>query len=71
LCGRAAHIVRELDGKQKAVDDNLITSNTRRPYEGRGMSGRAPRQVFIERMPKAKIVKGVTTKPKQPKLKTA
>ena len=37
---------------QAALDTYLVTYNTRRPHQGRGMNGRAPAKAFARAIPK-------------------
>jgi hypothetical protein len=37
---------------QVSLDDYLVTYNTRRPHQGRGMNGRTPATVFKAALPK-------------------
>jgi hypothetical protein len=37
---------------QTSLDDYLVTYNTRRPHQGRGMNGRTPITVFKAGLPK-------------------
>jgi transposase InsO family protein len=41
-----------IDEMQKVLDDYLVTYNTRRPHQGRGMNGRTPITVFKAGLPK-------------------
>jgi transposase InsO family protein len=41
-----------LEEMQKDLDVYLVSYNTKRPHQGRGMKGRTPYQVFKERLPK-------------------
>ena len=43
---------RDIDEMQKVLDDYLVTYNTRRPHQGRGMNGRTPVTVFKAGLPK-------------------
>ncbi len=60
-----------IDEMQKALDAWLITYNTKRPHQGRGMNGRTPLQAFTEGMkitpptPPAKPKGQTMTKPQQ------
>ena len=54
-----------IDEMQKVLDDYLVTYNTRRPHQGRGMNGRTPSTVFKAGLPKSKPEK----KEKSPTLK--
>ena len=58
-----------IEEMQGVLDDYLVIYNTHRLHQGRGMNGRTPALAFIEGLPKTESVKGVTDKPKQPKLK--
>jgi hypothetical protein len=37
---------------QASLDDYLVTYNTKRPHQGRGMNGRTPITVFTAGLPK-------------------
>jgi transposase InsO family protein len=41
-----------IDEMQKVLDDYLVTYNTKRPHQGRGMNGRTPITVFKAGLPK-------------------
>ena len=41
-----------IDEMQKVLDDWLVTYNTKRPHQGRGMNGRTPLKAFISGIPK-------------------
>jgi len=43
---------KTIDEMQVPVDDYLVTYNTKRPHQGRGMNGRTPVAAAIEGMPK-------------------
>ncbi len=36
---------------QAALDAYLVTYNTERPHQGRGMNGRTPYRAFLDRVP--------------------
>ena len=55
-----------IDEMQKVLDDYLVTYNTKRPHQGRGMNGRTPITVFKAGLPKPTPQK----KEKSPPLKT-
>jgi transposase InsO family protein len=55
-----------IDEMQKVLDEYLVTYNTRRPHQGRGMNGRTPVTVFKAGLPKPKLEK----KEKEPPQKT-
>ena len=46
---------------QTDLDAYLVTYNTQKPHQGRGMNGRTPANVFARCLPK-------TTKPKEDKM---
>jgi transposase InsO family protein len=41
-----------IEEMQGVLDDYLVAYNTRRPHQGRGMSGRTPAKAFIDGLPK-------------------
>ena len=43
-----------IDEMQKDLDTYLLTYNTKRPHQGRGMNGRTPADVFVRCLPKPK-----------------
>ena len=49
---------------QTDLDAYLVTYNTQRPHQGRGMNGRTPADVFARCLPKTK-------KPKEDKMEKA
>ncbi len=49
---------------QADLDAYLVTDNTKRPHQGRGMTGRTPANVFARCLPKTK-------KPKEDKVEKA
>ena len=53
-----------LEDMQKDLDAYLLTYNTKRPHQGRGMRGRTPAEVFVRCLPKPK-------RPKENKMKKA
>ena len=53
-----------IEAMQNDLDAYLITYNTQRPHQGRGMKGRTPAEVFVRCLPKPK-------KPKEDKMKKA
>jgi hypothetical protein len=55
---------------QKVLDDYLVTFNTRRPHQGRGMNGRTPITVFNAGLPKQPHQKPTEKKEKSPPQKT-
>ena len=55
-----------IDEMQKVLDDYLVTYNTKRPHQGRGMNGRTPITAFKAGLPKPKPEK----KEKSPPQKT-
>jgi transposase InsO family protein len=55
-----------IDEMQKVLDEYLVTYNTKRPHQGRGMNGRTPITVFKAGLPKPSQQK----KEKTPPLKT-
>jgi hypothetical protein len=54
---------------QKDLDVFLVSYNTKRPHQGRGMKGRTPYQVFKERLPKK--TKKTATQPAGKEVKKA
>ena len=40
---------------QKDLDAYLVRYNTEHPYQGRGMKGRTPADVFVQRLPKPNV----------------
>jgi transposase InsO family protein len=59
-----------IDEMQKVLDDYLVTYNTKRPHQGRGMNGRTPITVFKAGLPKPKPEKPTEKKEKSPPQKT-
>lgn len=55
-----------IDEMQKVLDDYLVTYNTRRPHQGRGMNGRTPITVFIAGLPKPTPQKKEKALPQKP-----
>ena len=53
-----------IDEMQKDLDVYLLTYNTKRPHQGRGMYGKTPADVFTRCLPKMK-------KSKEDKMKKA
>ena len=53
-----------VEDMQKDLNAYLITYNTQRPHQGRGMKGRTPAEVFVRCLPKPKT-------PKEEKMKKA
>ena len=53
-----------IDEMQKDLDAYLVTYNTKRPHQGRGMNGKTLADVFVRCLPKPK-------KPKEEKMKKA
>ncbi len=51
-----------VDEMQKDLDAYLVTYNTKRPHQGRGMQGRTPATVFVAGLPKVKNRKEVKPK---------
>ena len=47
-----------IEAMQKDLDAYLITYNTQRPHQGRGMKGKTPAEVFVHCLPKPKTPKG-------------
>ena len=47
-----------IDEMQNDLDTYLLAYNTKRPHQGRGMSGRTPADVFVRCLPKPKKSKG-------------
>jgi len=37
-----------VEGMQTTLDAYLVTYNTRRPHQGRGMNGRTPAKAFVQ-----------------------
>ena len=54
-----------IDEMQTSLDDYLVTYNTRRPHQGRGMNGRTPITVFKAGLPKPKPEKKEKTPPQK------
>ena len=59
-----------IDEMQKVLDDYLVTYNTKRPHQGRGMNGRTPITVFKAGLPKTTPQKPTEKKEKSPPNKT-
>ena len=55
-------VLRQHRSHENDLDAYLITYNTQRPHQGRGMKGRTPAEVFIRCLPKPK-------RPKEDKMK--
>ena len=53
-----------IETMQKDLDAYLVSYNTARPHQGRGMKGRTPADVFVRCLPKSKA-------PKEEKMKKA
>ena len=51
-----------IERMQKDLHAFLVTDNTKRPHQGRGMKGRTPQQVFEAGLPKAKMEAKTTPK---------
>lgn len=51
------------DEMQKDLDEYLVTYNTKRPHQGRGMNGRTPIKAFTQGIPKSKNKKEEKLKP--------
>ena len=47
-----------IEEMQKDLDAYLVTYNTKRPHQGRGMQDRTPAEVFVRCLPKPKTPKG-------------
>ena len=58
-----------LEEMQKDLEGYLVSYNTKRPHQGRGMKGRTPYQVFKERLPKK--TKKTATQPPAKEVKKA
>jgi transposase InsO family protein len=59
-----------IDEMQKVLDDYLVTYNTKRPHQGRGMNSRTPATVFKAGLPKQTPQKPTEKKEKSPPQKT-
>ncbi len=55
-----------IEEMQLALDAWLVTYNTARPHQGRGMSGRTPIRTFIDGLPKPEPKGEPQTKTKKP-----
>jgi transposase InsO family protein len=55
-----------IDEMQAVLDDYLVTYNTGRPHQGRGMNGRTPITVFKAGLPKPKPEKKEKSPPQKP-----
>jgi transposase InsO family protein len=55
-----------IDEMQKVLDDYLVTYNTKRPHQGRGMNGRTPITVFTAGLPKPTQQNKETSPPQKP-----
>jgi transposase InsO family protein len=55
-----------IDEMQAVLDDYLVTYNTRRPHQGRGMNGRTPITVFKAGLPKQTPPKKEKSPPQKP-----
>ena len=55
-----------MEEMQVALDAWLVTYNTARPHQGRGMNGRTPITAFIDGLPKPEPKGEPQTKPKKP-----
>ena len=57
----------ETIGEMQAVlDEYLVSYNTRRPHQGRGMNGRTPQAVFIAGIPKPQLEHKEIAEPTKP-----